>query len=463
MLSKRIDRRTLLRGAGTVAIGLPFLEEMMRPGVAFGQSAVPTRLITTFFGLGLDPDWQRDFSGPLQPYQPFENKMAFFSVNADQGTIGGAHCNTATVVFVGERAQDRNIAGGASIDQIVRNAQDPTAPTLVSGLWWRRGACDAQAQRVYNADGTPRPPVKRPSEVFDRIFGSFVPPTPGPDPEAEAVRRANRLKRSILDKVLDQYRDLVGQRSSLGVASKRKIDQHLSSIREIETRLAPADEVIDPDPGTQTCSVSDRPTDPAIDADYDQFSYGTGAGAPTVSWQDTQTIFHLHADLYALALRCDVVRYGNLMFESAGGHTNFSGTYRALGESTDFPGTSQHDSYFHGNQRPRARLYQHFAQTNIAYFLQQLDSTDHLEANGKTVLDNTTVVIGTEYGWNHSKENLFHAVVGGAGRFRSGWFTDRTMNCIDLYNAILTGHGLPANVGQRTEVESEGDASVLLA
>ncbi len=464
MFRNRIDRRTFLRGAGTVAIALPFLEEMVRPRAAYAQSTnPPTRLITAFFGLGLDPTWQTDFNGPLEPYQPFASKAAFFSANMGQGSAGGAHCNTSTVVFVGERQRDVNIAGGASIDQIVRRAVDPTAATLVSGLWWRRGACDAQAQRVYNPDGTPRPPIKRPSEVFDRIFGAYMPPSDDPDPAAEALRRENRIKRSILDTVLGEYQSLTGARSPLGVASKQKIDQHLASIREIETQLAPADEVIDPsEMPPAECPVAGRPNDPPI-ADYDRFTYGTGNGAPVLAWQDVERVFHLHADLFALALRCDRVRYGNLMFESAGGHTNLQGTYSALGESTNFPGTSQHDSYFHGNQRNHARLYQHFAQTNLAYFLSALDDQQYLEANGRTVLDNTTVVIGTEYGWNHSKDNAFHAVLGGAGRFVSGFFTDRTLNCIDLYNAILRGHGVPANIGLATNVASEGDASVLLA
>ena len=165
-----------------------------------------------------------------------------------------------------------------------------------------------------------------------------------------------------------------------------------------------------------------------------------------------------------MALRCDLARYGNLMFESAGGHTNLSGTYRAMGASTDFPGDSQHDTYFHGNQRDHARLYQHFAQANLAYFLSQLDDPAHLEANGRSVLDNSTVVIGTEYGWNHDKTDVFHAVVGGGGLYRSGSFVDRRMNGIDLYNAILAGHGVDARIGTRSGVASEGDArSVLLA
>jgi hypothetical protein len=41
-------------------------------------------------------------------------------------------------------------------------------------------------------------------------------------------------------------------------------------------------------------------------------------------------------------MRCDLVRYGNLLFESAGGHTNLEGAYSALGASTLFRGSSQH-------------------------------------------------------------------------------------------------------------------------
>ncbi|MEM9487621.1 MAG: DUF1552 domain-containing protein [Myxococcota bacterium] len=459
-MSKHISRRTLLRGLGTVAIGLPFLAEMKlsRGDTPQGiNDGVPERLITVFFGLGLDPSWQQDFNGPLQPFQALAEHMAFCSTSMHQGNQGGAHCETSTVVFVGEQQSSVNIAGGPSLDQMLRAQIDPSAPTLASGLWWRRGACDAQALRVYNPDGTGRPPIKRPSEVFDQVFGSIVPPDDGGDSEAQ--RRELRIRRSILDTVMDQYQSLRSDRSYLGAESKLKIEQHLNSIREIEQQLAPSDDIIDS--GT-TCEAGDRPDDPPI-ADYDRFTYGTGNNAPAIHWEDTQAVFALHAQLYALALRCDLVRYGNLMFESAGGHTNVEGTYSALGTSTDFPGDSQHDSYFHGNQVDNARLYQHFALSNIATFLNHLADPTYIEANGKTVLENATIVIGTEYGWNHSKENVFHAVVGGKGRYRSGFFVDQTINCIDLYNAIMQGHGITANIGQATGVNSQGDASFLLA
>ncbi|MEL6179735.1 MAG: DUF1552 domain-containing protein, partial [Myxococcota bacterium] len=340
MASRRrgISRRTFLRGAGTIAIALPWM-----PEIAFadpGQNGIPTRFITAFFGLGIDPSWQNDFTGPLEPYADFANHMAMFSVNMRQGDKGGAHCNTSTIVFVGERSQTVDIAGGPSLDQKIRRACDPTGPTLVSGLWWRRGACNAQAQRVYNADGSPRPPIKRPSEVFDNLFGS-IPDMPDPSEDDLDARRQRRIRRSVLDTVVAEYQHMRGDRSVLGRESKLKLEQHLTSIREIEAQLAPADDVVDHMDSPDLCDASpQRPNDPDI-ADYDRFTYGTGNGAPEITWQDFQTVYRLHADLWAVALRCDRVRYGNLMFESAGGHTNFRGSYSALGNSTDFPGSSQ--------------------------------------------------------------------------------------------------------------------------
>jgi hypothetical protein len=54
-----------------------------------------------------------------------------------------------------------------------------------------------------------------------------------------------------------------------------------------------------------------------------------------------------------------------------------------------------------------------------------------LEANGKTVLDNTLVVIGTEYGLDHGLSGVFHAVAGGHGPCTSGFFPDLA-NVVDF-------------------------------
>ncbi len=465
---KSMDRRTFLRGAGTVAIGLPFLEEMMpRRAVAAATSGTP-RLVTLFFGLGIDKNQQNEgFAGPLQPYQPFANKMSLFTnVSMTQAGGGGGHIEASPVLFVGEKKVSNSRAGAASIDQVMKNFlhKDGVPPTLVntltSGLWYRAPA-PAMAFRVWNPDGTNRVPIKRPSKLFDTLFGSVPPPSGGGGPDP-AVQKQLRIKRSVLDTVVGQYTALRGDTSYLGAASKQKLDAHFQGIREVERLLAPAETTVT---AMTKCTVPTKPTDPPI-AEYDRPTYGAGFEAPKIAWQDFQTVYRLHADLWAMALRCDLVRFGNLMFESAGGHTHFMGKYTALGQTLDFDTTeargSQHDSYFHANLATYVRLYQHFSQTNLAYVLGKLNDPTFLEANGKTVLDNTLVVIGTEYGQNHQLSNVFHAIVGGHGHFKPGTYA-MPLNAIDIYNAALRPYGIDAKIGSKTGVTGAGDIPGLLA
>src|SRR5690606_19030623 len=79
-MRKILSRRTLLRGAGGAFVALPFLEEMQPRIVRAQEAQVPMRLITMFFGLGVARDEStQQFSGPLEPYQPLADKMAFFT------------------------------------------------------------------------------------------------------------------------------------------------------------------------------------------------------------------------------------------------------------------------------------------------------------------------------------------------------------------------------------------------
>ena len=361
MKRRGFPRRTFLRGAGSVAIALPFLEEMAPISAQPSSTSVPTRLVTAFFGLGLDPAWQEIFQGPLEPFQSLADKMAMFSVNVGQGSAGGAHCNTSTVVFVGEEQRSVNVAGGPSLDQRLRQEIDHCGTgSNIRVMVEARRVRRAGESRLQRRRLAPRADQATPPRSLIECSARTCRQTPADNPiqDLEAQRRELRIRRSVLDAVVGQYQHLRGEASYLGAESRRKIDQHLTSIREVEMQLAPADSTIDTGDhalgGTVACDVPSAPTDPNI-ADYDRFTYGTGGAAPEIDWQDFQAVYRLHADLWTIALRCDLGRYGNLAWESAGGHTNFRGTFSARGQSTDFPGNSQHDSYFHGNQKQGCR------------------------------------------------------------------------------------------------------------
>lgn len=462
-----VSRRQLLRGIGSVAVALPWLEEMELQ--AQDQSAPLTRCLTAFFGLGIQkPFLDQRFTGPLQPLQEFESRIALFTnAQMQQAGGGGAHCESAPVVFVGERKVDIERAGGPSIDQLMKTALHPdgvptAVDTLTSGIWFRNGACVSQRHRVWDSLGAARPPMRRPSKVFETLFGAIVPDPSAPmGPEAALE---TRIKRSILDGTRDQYQRWASNDGILGAKSREKLDAHLQSIREIERRLSAGDGAL-----PEGC-VPARPVEPEA-MDYERFTYEIAEAAPEMQLQDFITIWQLHADLWAAALRCDIVRFGNIMHLGAGDHIKLFGTHSGLGEVLDFRSNidqgTPHFSWFHkgdAQSQGLARLHQHFALSELAYFFRLLNDPMFLEANGKSVLDNTLIVLGTEYGFNHQVTDVFHAILGGNGHFNPGFY-DQQMNVIDVYNAALTAYGINHKIGEATQVTEDviGEIPGLLA
>src|SRR5919106_6293991 len=100
------------------------------------------------------------------------------------------------------------------------------------------------------------PPEVNPRLVFERLFGDI-------DTSLTPEQRARRIlhRRSILDFVAERTKQLTGE---LGAADRRKIDEYLTSIREIEQRIVKAEQ----DMTGLTPSI-DKPTGiPVLYADY---------------------------------------------------------------------------------------------------------------------------------------------------------------------------------------------------
>jgi Protein of unknown function (DUF1552) len=459
---KTLSRRTLLRGASGVAVSLPFLEEMAPRRAVAEEAAPPMRLITMFFGLGMARDEMlKQFAGPLEPYQPLASKMAIFTNcemkhSHDYGS-GEPHFKVGDVVFVGDPQKREYEASGPSLEQIVKKELHPDGtPTLLGsksiGMWFRTGSV-SQYTRHWNHDGSPgERPERRPSTIFQQMFGGFSSNSGGTvDP---ALVTENHMKRSVLDAVIGEYKHYTGDASPLGAKSKAKLAVHLDNIRNVEMRLAPMEEIID-EAVAQECNIPTSVTDPGTDIPYELAQGGAGGSAPIIQWDEFLAAFALQGELMALALRCDVLRFGSMLFVGSGGHVGFRGTYEALGTSVNFsedlPGTSQHDAYFHNNRWDKCRLHAHLCQTALASALQSMDDQNYLESNGKTVLDNTLVVMGTDYGGGgtstgHVPEGVFHAIAGGNGHFKPGFY-DKAYNVIDVYETALKPYGLKTGMG----------------
>ena len=91
----------------------------------------------------------------------------------------------------------------------------------------------------------------------------------------------------------------------------------------------------------------------------------------------------------------------------------------------------------------------------VAYFLQRLDGTESIEANGKTILENSLITISTESGdgrHNDSKRELtsvFHAITSANGRFKTGQFIDVGAEGLDLYNSMLGAMNVKNQLGPK--------------
>ncbi|HIK92622.1 MAG TPA: DUF1552 domain-containing protein, partial [Planctomycetes bacterium] len=245
MMTRNIHRRTTLKGLGGIAIGLPLLEEMtvsaaMTAAAKDAVADVPVRAFNVFFGLGIPAPLQAEgYDGVLEPLKPLSDKLLIMRgvdhVRCDESGIN-AHFDGASAAFTAEPPDGEAKAGGPSIDQVVRNAHYPDGlpkgmvPTLNAGTFFRRSRVSRYVHSYY-LDGTVAATMQeRPRDVFDRVFGSFA--FSSDDTDA----RRKRLKRSVLDSVVDQYRFYTGENSPLGATSRARVADHLDRIREFEQR-----------------------------------------------------------------------------------------------------------------------------------------------------------------------------------------------------------------------------------
>jgi hypothetical protein len=291
---------------------------------------------------------------------------------------------------------------------------------------------------------------EKPRDLFDRVFGSFHGAEGSPD------IRKQRLKRSILDSVVDQYKYYTGANSPLGTASKARVTDHLDRIREFEQR-AYAVEARDPN----------APPIPPRSKLIHGGEADPGGEGIDITLEELTEGWRLMADLYASAIRMDRVRFGSLTFLAAGERIRLKGDYMYNGEKRfHFDDAAQHNAsgangcsheWWHkfNEDKPNEalRAHVHMKMRELTYFLKQLDEPDTVESNGKTLLENCLITITTESGdgrHSDSKRELsgvFHAVTGANGRFKTGEIVDVQAEGIDVYNTLIGGMGAERRLG----------------
>ncbi len=460
MAQTYIHRRTALKGLGSVFIGLPFLEEMLLSSVTAAPKAeVPVRAFNVFFGLGIPAPLQTEgFAGVLEPLKPLAEKLLIMrnvdQIRCDEQGIN-AHFDGASGAFTAEPPDGEAKSGGPSIDQVIRHAHYPQGlpagmvPTLVAGTFFRRSRVSRYVHS-YHQDGTVAAAMQeKPRDLFARVFGQVA---TADDPDA----RRRQLKRSVLDSVVDQYKFYTGDTSPLGAKSKARVTEHLDRIREFEQRAYAMQRRNGNGPKLPHRSrlLHGGKADPG------------GQGIDITLKQLTEE-WRLMADLYALAIQTDRVRFGALTFLAAGERIRLSGDYvyngrhiwhfddaKQLNASGDKGCSHEWWHKFHEKkQNEQLRAHAHMKMREIAYFLQLLDGPDAIEANGRTILDNALITVSTESGdgrHNDVKRELsgvFHAISAANGTFKTGQILDIGAEGLDVYNTMLQALGVRQQLG----------------
>jgi hypothetical protein len=360
----RFARRQFLRGAGGAAIALPFL--LSREGSTFAQtSSAPERLITVFFPQGIPASLRNNgFTGVLAPLAPFESKTTMvqgLNCNADSPNNGHSHGSAGFACGFGTPVLSTK--GGPSLDWVVYQTTktDTFLPTLSAGF---SAGDDIEESVRFNHSwrGVNQPNIAYLDtlKMFQGIFGG-QPMMPAGSTVDPTVALKARQRVSVLDAVVADYQHVVSDAGGYSPSIRNLISDHLDTVRELEKRavalqLAANGQGAAPMIGCQT------PLQPT------QMDSILG---PSVNGLDPKTTPYFTAewsiivDLYVLAMRCDLVRFGNLLCGSGGDSYGYS---CPVGNTDNI-----HSNGFHlwanTDVRPIVTDHINWTMTNIALFL----------------------------------------------------------------------------------------------
>jgi hypothetical protein len=401
-----LPRRTFLKGLGT-AIALPWLDAMT-PAFAASRAGAkpPVRMAFCYVPNGIVmQEWSPQAEGAafdlprlLEPIAPFRSRTMVLSGLTHNGgrALGdgpGDHARAASTFLTGvhpKKTAGADIAVGISADQVAAQAVGRATKfaSLELGCEDGRlvGNCDSGYSCAYSnsiswkTPSTPLPPEINPRSVFERLFAGWE---SGEDAASRARRQ--RYNRSILDAVMEDTAKLNGK---LGPTDRRKMDEYLTAVREIETRIVNAEQ--------QSAEIAPPMNKPdGIPIDYADHA-------------------HLMFDLLAVAFQADLTRIATFMLAREGS----TRAYREIGISDAHHPLTHH----RGNPEMIAKVAQinRYHVERFAYFLGKLNS---IQEDGGTLLDHSMVVYGSGLsdGNRHQHNDLPCLLAGGAaGRLRSG-------------------------------------------
>jgi len=419
----RLDRRTVIKGAGTIAIALPWLEAMSSSRPAHAQSAsTPLKRFVTVYQPGgtvrqggskgdrytpTGSETAFQLSPILAPLEAQKSRLlvldgldmkcadqyALKDVEQHQGGSVGLLTGAIQPGFL-------NYPKSPSIDQLLATRLSPSLAysSLQLAVRWATGKSHGKisAMNAINFQATapyaPIPPRLDPQDIFKTLFGSLDGTNSG------AAALATRRK-SVLDFVDKRYSALSAK---LGTADRARFDEHLTQVRELEKRL----NTMTPSMG----GVCKAPT--RLDTQGYNPSSGLNAsddGMVRDSQTDTKIpeVGKFMMDMLVMALACNLTGVASFQWSDTEAKHTFP--WLNLSEHHHF---YQHDGGFRADECEKICTW--YAQMH-SYLLEKMAAVD---MGGHSLLDESVVFIGSEISHppSHTKVNMPFLLAGGDGK-----------------------------------------------
>ena len=398
-----MSRRTVLRGVG-VTMALPWLESLSPlTASASAPAAFPKRFAVLFMGNGINGNhwWARGagaemkLSRSLAPLEPIKTKINVINGLFNQPAVGiGIHPGQTGALLSGVPIQrGATVKGGISMDQVLANrlGQDTAQPSIVLACEQpMTGYHETNFSMAYsshiswqNAE-SPVPNEVYPSLAFDSLFEN----------------RGSLRYTSILDRVRDRAESLSQQVSS---TDKGKLDEYLTSVREVEKRVE------------RMRVVKDASDDRAKHTGRPAFSMDRPQnGLP----EDLREHTRLMCDIIAMGFQTDRTRIASLLLAR-----DLSSLYYPFLDVREGHHSASHDDLSDGYER-----ISRFHLSQLAYLATKLEAMPEGEGS---VLDNCCLLWLSNMwaGWKHDNMKLPVVTAGGLGG------TLQTGRSLDYLNA----------------------------
>jgi len=434
----KIDRRAFLQGLGGMALALPALDAM---GAEVTEQA-PRRFCALYTANGMSlpreenrlDEWswfpaaeqngEFVFGKSTEPLSPFRKQLSFMGgLYHPSGPKADPHtCSDMWLTGAPLHNPQRGVYNSVGLDQVIalHTKQHCRQPSLVLSIDAGTGFLSRTGTISYSLEGRPIPAENNPRRVFNRLFRAD---------RASLQSQRDQLQRRIklVDAVAESARSLDQQ---LGQSDRERMDQYLTSLNEVESRLIASERWIDI---------------PLKKQDYSHLNLdATSEGEPA-------EYYRAMFDLIALAFDADITRSVAFMLNREDG----------MGISDTFPlklGLSQtHHKLSHavnGEGQLQFAKYDLFLSQQLAHFFEKLSA--YQDRNG-SVLDNTIVLYGSGASTTHTPRNLPTLVAGGAnmGLKHGAYWRNGETRMSNMYLSVLHSLG----IGEESFADSTGTLS----